>query len=138
MVYEPKVEEVKTENPVVTTPVTESNVNENQQFIDAMTRRIAELEQAIQNGVATIDTDNVDDDNDGKLSTIEIIRHSMRPFMTVWFSISYVALVFYGLHADKINLTEALLTLGTILTTILGYCFGKSSAIDQKIKTGTK
>lgn len=127
--------ETNIENPSIITPITENTINENKQFIDTIVRRIADLEQTIQSNINGNSDENPDDNCDGKLSWIEIVRHSMRPFMTVWFSMSYVALIFAGLYSEKINPTEAMITLGTILTTILGYCFGKSSAIDLKQKT---
>ena len=74
------------------------------------------------------------------LAVIEIIRHSIRPFLTVWLALVDTILVsfliIWGLNNGKMDIKEAIiLAEATILapfSMILTYHFTKSSAVDKK------
>jgi len=61
---------------------------------------------------------------------VQIIRDLARPFLTVWFSLSYTVIVVLGVLVGSLDAKEALLTTAGLLGTILGYHFGKSARID--------
>lgn len=72
-------------------------------------------------------------------TSVQDFRNLTRPILTWWFAFSFIGLtaliITWGLYSGKMDFKDALLALegvGTILGTIIGYHFGKSSKIDEK------
>ena len=70
---------------------------------------------------------------------IQGLRNLTRPILTWWFAFSFVALtsfvVVWGLMSTKMDYKDALLAIEGVLSvlgTIVGYHFGKSSKVDEK------
>ena len=74
------------------------------------------------------------------LAVIEIIRHSIRPFLTVWLALVDTILVsfliIWGLNNGKMDIKEAIIlgetTIFTPFAMILTYHFSKASSIDPR------
>lgn len=71
---------------------------------------------------------------------IQDIRNLTRPILTWWFAFAFTSLtafiIVYGLLTGKMDYKEALLALEGVLSvlgTIVGYHFGKSSKVDNEI-----
>ena len=73
----------------------------------------------------------VDDNKDGKISLVESIRHSMRPYLVFWFSTIYAVVVLYGVYSNKLEVKDAVMAVEGVVSAIIGYHFGKSSKIDK-------
>jgi len=68
---------------------------------------------------------------------VQNIRNLTRPIITYWFSFSFVALtalvIVGGIVSGRMDYKDAIITLegvGGVVTTILGYHFGKSANTD--------
>ena len=68
--------------------------------------------------------------------TIQNIRDSIRPFLTIWFSTLFAVVIIIGIlgyGCNCLNLKEAVMAVGTPLGTIMGYHFGKKATIDRNV-----
>lgn len=73
----------------------------------------------------------IDENKDGKISMVESIRHSMRPFLVFWFSVIYAVVILYGLLNGNLEAKEAIRTVEGIILLIIGYHFGKPTKIEK-------
>lgn len=63
-------------------------------------------------------------------SKIQAIRNLMRPYLTVWASLSYTLVAMMGMWSGKLDPKDCLIVTAGLLGTVLGYHFGKSVQID--------
>lgn len=66
------------------------------------------------------------------------LRDLVRPFLTIWFSLTITALLFAGTLLGKLEWDKAVIIGEGILGHILGYHFGKSSKTDSSSDEGVK
>ena len=100
-----------------------------------MTEETATIDTAgndvVPNNISTTE-ETVDTDKDGKFSSVEILRFSMRPFLIVWFSMTLSVIAFYGIQKNLLDAKETLYVISGIMSTIIGYVCGKSSKVDKE------
>lgn len=66
---------------------------------------------------------------------VAMVRHLMRPFLTIVFSLLYCFVVVFGAYLvlqGKGDWKDVLIAVEAVALPIIGYHFGKSSAIDKK------
>lgn len=61
---------------------------------------------------------------------IQAIRDLMRPFLTVWFSVSFISFVFYGAYTGSLDYKEAARVVEILTTAVVTYHFTKSTKRD--------
>ena len=69
------------------------------------------------------------------------IPKAIRPFLALYFSLLYGALLFYGLKTDVVSLTEAIISTAAIVTSIVSFYFvgrNKLKIVEMQTKAAIK
>lgn len=69
------------------------------------------------------------------LVIVAMVRHLMRPFLTVFFSMMYGAVIIFGAYLSvigKLEWKDVLIATEAITLPVIGYHFGKPSNVDKK------
>lgn len=78
-------------------------------------------------------TDEIKEKTPKEYTHVENIRFFMRPFLTIYFSLLFGAIILITIYFDHEKVKDMLLAVDGILGTVIGYHFGKSSTT-EKIK----
>ena len=69
------------------------------------------------------------------LMFVAVVRHLMRPFLVVFFSILYGMMLCFGGYLalrGEVEWKDLLIAAETIILPLIGYHFGKPSSVDKK------